>query len=268
MSNVHLSAAWERSRAKGVVLTVLLSIADRADASGRAWCGALDIMERTNARRGTVFDAIRKLRSMGEIEVQDGHGPGGCNVYSVEPLLRLSRKEKRTSRRKRTSQENGPHQSEKRDAGGIENRTTGRKEKRTQTLLNPPEPPMNPPPQDEDEEFLGWCEKEGISRDDGLRVIAHDRVGKIKSSRRGYAKECQRRGEFPEVRLTTRSKAPSRPSRMALLRASAREQTDKWAAFMGQYPGKEDMHPDDVPDDVIERFNTEQNVSVEGIRLL
>lgn len=77
MSNAALNAVWNRSRSEGTARLVLLSIADRADDKGRAFCGAKDLCQRTNAGRRTVFDALRELRELGELNVLADKGPRG-----------------------------------------------------------------------------------------------------------------------------------------------------------------------------------------------
>lgn len=83
MSNAALNAVWNRSRSEGTARLVLLSIADRADDKGRAFCGAKDLCQRTNAGRRTVFDALRELRELGELNVLADKGPRGCNRYQI-----------------------------------------------------------------------------------------------------------------------------------------------------------------------------------------
>jgi hypothetical protein len=83
MSNAALNAVWNRSKSEGTARLVLLSIADRADDKGRAFCGAKDLCQRTNAGRRTVFDALRELRELGELDVLADKGPRGCNRYQI-----------------------------------------------------------------------------------------------------------------------------------------------------------------------------------------
>jgi hypothetical protein len=83
MSNAALTAVWNRSKSEGTARLVLLSIADRADDKGRAFCGAKDLCQRTNAGRRTVFDALRELREIGELDVLADKGPRGCNRYQI-----------------------------------------------------------------------------------------------------------------------------------------------------------------------------------------
>jgi len=84
MSNAALNAVWNRSKSEGTARLVLLSIADRADDKGRAFCGAKDLCQRTNAGRRTVFTALRELRDdFKELVIMEGKGPRGCNRYQI-----------------------------------------------------------------------------------------------------------------------------------------------------------------------------------------
>lgn len=82
MSNSALTAVFTHSKSEGLARLVLLSIADRADDEGRAFCGAADLCRRTNAERSSVFRALKRLRKDGELAV-DGRGFRGCNRYRI-----------------------------------------------------------------------------------------------------------------------------------------------------------------------------------------
>jgi len=85
MSNAALTAVFAHSKSEGLARLVMLSIADRADNQGRAYCGASDLARRTNADRRNVFRALKSLREMkpAEIEVLPRKGIGGCNAYRI-----------------------------------------------------------------------------------------------------------------------------------------------------------------------------------------
>ena len=83
MSNAVISAVWNRSRSEGTARLVLLSIADRADEKGRAFCGAKDLCQRANAGRRTIFTALRELKELKELNIMEGKGPRGCNRYEM-----------------------------------------------------------------------------------------------------------------------------------------------------------------------------------------
>ena len=85
MSNAALNAVFAHSKSEGLARLIMLSIADRADNQGRAYCGASDLSRRTNADRRNVFRALKSLREMkpAEIEVLPRKGIGGCNAYRI-----------------------------------------------------------------------------------------------------------------------------------------------------------------------------------------
>jgi hypothetical protein len=83
MSNVILNAVFQHSKAEGVARLVLLSLADRADDSGRAWCGAKDLCDRTRASRRQVKEVVPQLCEMGELAIVGKWGPKRCNVYQI-----------------------------------------------------------------------------------------------------------------------------------------------------------------------------------------
>jgi len=85
MSNAALNAVFTHSKSEGLARLIMLSIADRADNEGRAYCGASDLSRRTNADRRNVFRALKSLREMvpAEIEVLPRRGIGGCNAYRI-----------------------------------------------------------------------------------------------------------------------------------------------------------------------------------------
>jgi len=85
MSNTALTAVFTHSKSEGLARLIMLSIADRADNEGRAYCGASDLSRRTNADRRNVFRALKSLREMvpAEIEVLPRKGISGCNAYRI-----------------------------------------------------------------------------------------------------------------------------------------------------------------------------------------
>jgi DNA-binding MarR family transcriptional regulator len=83
VSNTALNTVFAHSRSQGTARLVLLSIADRADDHGRAFCGAADLCRRSKADRATVFRAVRSLRQLGELTVLPDKGTRGCNRYEI-----------------------------------------------------------------------------------------------------------------------------------------------------------------------------------------
>jgi hypothetical protein len=87
MSNTALNAVFTQSQSTGTSRLVLLAIADRADDSGRAWCGAADIARRARVKPHNVPRATRQLVSLGELSVELRQGRNHCNVYCLTPSL-------------------------------------------------------------------------------------------------------------------------------------------------------------------------------------
>lgn len=83
MSNVALNTVFANSKSEGLSRLVLLSIADRADSEGRAYCGAKDLCRRTNSERRSVFRALKNLQKIGELKVEPTKGIRGCNRYRI-----------------------------------------------------------------------------------------------------------------------------------------------------------------------------------------
>ena len=79
-----LNAVFERSQAKGIARLVLLAIADRADDTGKAWCGKRDIAKRANIEWKNVFRIVAELCQLGELVRTGEKGPGGSNVYQIQ----------------------------------------------------------------------------------------------------------------------------------------------------------------------------------------
>ena len=60
---------WEHSRATGIDRLVLLAIADNAnDDGGNAYPGMATLMAKTRLPRSTIYEAIRRLIALGELE--------------------------------------------------------------------------------------------------------------------------------------------------------------------------------------------------------
>ncbi|MFP8959146.1 helix-turn-helix domain-containing protein [Streptomyces nanhaiensis] len=76
---------WERSSSKGTARLVLLSIADRVpDEQCAAWASHTSLVERTNASRTAVRDALAALTGSGELQVLDHlQGPQRATVYRL-----------------------------------------------------------------------------------------------------------------------------------------------------------------------------------------
>ncbi|WSQ12951.1 helix-turn-helix domain-containing protein [Streptomyces sp. NBC_01231] len=85
MSSDAREWVWEHSSSRGTARLVLLSIADRVpDEQCAAWASISSLMERTNASRTAVRDALDKLTKSGELELRDDlQGPQRTTVYRL-----------------------------------------------------------------------------------------------------------------------------------------------------------------------------------------
>ncbi|MDX2823131.1 helix-turn-helix domain-containing protein [Streptomyces ipomoeae] len=85
MSREAREWVWEHSSSRGTARLVLLSIADRVpDEQCAAWASLSSLIERTNASRTAVRDALGKLIDSGELEQRDDfQGPQRATVYRL-----------------------------------------------------------------------------------------------------------------------------------------------------------------------------------------
>ena len=85
MSSDAREWVWECSSSRGTARLVLLSIADRVpDEQCAAWASLSSLIERTNASRTAVRDALDKLLASGELEQRDDlQGPQRTTVYRL-----------------------------------------------------------------------------------------------------------------------------------------------------------------------------------------
>ncbi|MGW0137501.1 helix-turn-helix domain-containing protein [Streptomyces calvus] len=76
---------WEHSSSRGTARLVLLSIADRVpDEQCAAWASLASLVERTNASRTAVRDALTSLTESGELNVLDHlQGPQRTTAYRL-----------------------------------------------------------------------------------------------------------------------------------------------------------------------------------------
>ncbi|MFD7716197.1 hypothetical protein [Streptomyces sp. NPDC059814] len=87
MSRAATDWVWDHATARGTARTVLLAIADRANADAIAYAGTAMLVQRTRAARSTVRDAVDALLDSGELAVvEDVTGPRGETVYRL-PLI-------------------------------------------------------------------------------------------------------------------------------------------------------------------------------------
>jgi len=79
-----MSAVWDRSAATGSDRLVMLYIAERCnDDGGGAYPAVQTIADRCMLTPRSVQAAFKRLTAMGELEIQQGAGPRGTNVYKI-----------------------------------------------------------------------------------------------------------------------------------------------------------------------------------------
>ena len=87
MSRAATDWVWDHATARGTARTVLLAIADKANADAVAYAGTAMLVQRTRAARSTVRDAVDALLASGELAIVTGAtGPRGETVYRL-PLV-------------------------------------------------------------------------------------------------------------------------------------------------------------------------------------
>lgn len=83
MSIKILSRVWEKSKAKGSGLLVLLAIADNSNDENIAWPSIKTISKKARMSERNVQYAIQKLVELGELEVSDQASRYGTNEYRI-----------------------------------------------------------------------------------------------------------------------------------------------------------------------------------------
>lgn len=84
MSICVTSLVWMRSRAEGSTLLTALAIADFADDEGAAFPSVATLARKARTSERTVQYALTSLQDLGELLVERGTGPHGCNRYLIQ----------------------------------------------------------------------------------------------------------------------------------------------------------------------------------------
>ena len=83
--SVHASSpVWLHSKATGSTLLVALALADRSDDEGISYPSVAWIATKSRTSDRTVQYAIRELITLGELCIERGAGPKGCNVFRLQ----------------------------------------------------------------------------------------------------------------------------------------------------------------------------------------
>lgn len=86
LSRITQAEIWEQSKQKGSVLLLLLAIGDFANDEGIAFPSVKTLATRTKLSERCVQYTIQRLTRSGEICVDRGKGPHGCNLIRVHVL--------------------------------------------------------------------------------------------------------------------------------------------------------------------------------------
>lgn len=78
-----MTAVWDSSRAKGSGLLLLLAIADFADDAGAAFPSVATLAAKTRLSERSMHYLIKAAKASGELRVEEGSGPRGCNLYKI-----------------------------------------------------------------------------------------------------------------------------------------------------------------------------------------
>lgn len=83
MSIQVMTHVWEHSQHKGSELLMLLALSDYADEHGWSYPSVGRLAKRTRLSERTVQYVLRKLVQSGEVAIEIGTGPHGCNRYHI-----------------------------------------------------------------------------------------------------------------------------------------------------------------------------------------
>lgn len=83
MSIAAMAYVWENSQHKGNELILLLAVADFANERGVAWPGIDTLAKRIRVDSRTAQRCLKRVITTGELRIQTGAGPRGCNLYQI-----------------------------------------------------------------------------------------------------------------------------------------------------------------------------------------
>lgn len=83
MSVLVSSLVWQYSKAKNATLLVALALADRSDDDGVSFPAVASLAVKARCGIRSVQYALGQLVEFGELEVETGAGPKGCNLYRI-----------------------------------------------------------------------------------------------------------------------------------------------------------------------------------------
>jgi hypothetical protein len=86
MSIKVMSYVWEHCTVGGTELLCLLAIADFADDKGAAYPSVATLAKKIRMSERNTHYLLGKLIQSGDLEIERGAGPYGCNLYRVQTL--------------------------------------------------------------------------------------------------------------------------------------------------------------------------------------
>lgn len=134
MSIYVTTLVWKFSQSAGSTLLTALAIADFADDDGMAYPGVKTLAAKARSSERTTQYALGELRELGELQIDVGTGPRGCNTYRIQVH----------ALRARAGGNGGSANS-----AGVQNTTEGGATGCTQTVIDTPKKKNPPTPQAE-----------------------------------------------------------------------------------------------------------------------
>lgn len=81
-----MKIVWDRSRLGATELLLLLAIADNADDFGKAWPSVAYLAKKIRMSERNTRYLLNKIEATGELAIERGKGPRGCNLFRVQCL--------------------------------------------------------------------------------------------------------------------------------------------------------------------------------------
>lgn len=85
MSIRVMSKVWDDEELSPTEKFILLSLADHADDDGYCYPSVARLVKRTGYSERTVQTAVKRLREVGKLRIDQNAGPKGCNLFVIYP---------------------------------------------------------------------------------------------------------------------------------------------------------------------------------------
>ena len=79
-----MSTVWARSKQKGTALVIILALADFANDDGVCWPSVSTLARKARTGKRNVQYLLQRIVQSGEISIQEGAGPNGVHLYTVD----------------------------------------------------------------------------------------------------------------------------------------------------------------------------------------